>query len=73
MMQGRHRPRYSLEWERARVQRWLEIVAADPMSYRQTIPGNSGGNQAKRKAEFEDRYALLEAGVPIPDDETVDA
>ena len=60
---GRAHP---IEWERARVCRWKEIVAADPMSYRQLIPGNSGGNQTLRKAEFEERYARLEAGVPTP-------
>ena len=71
----RPRPKedYKPAWERARVRRWLEIVSEDPMSYRQLIPGNSGGNQTLRKREFEERYARLEASEPTPDDETVDA
>ena len=61
-----HKPEQSMKWERARVHRWLGIVTADPMSYRQLIPGNSGGNQTLRKREFEERYARLEAEVPTP-------
>lgn len=59
---------YPLEWERARVERWVQLIAANPMSYRLQIPGHSGGSQSKRKAEFEERYAILEAEVPTPVD-----
>jgi hypothetical protein len=59
---GKHS--YPLEWERARVQRWLEITAEDPL--------DKGGTQ-ERMREFGTRYERLEADVPTPDDETVDA
>lgn len=51
------------EWERARVRRWLEITLSDPMSPR---PGSAGGTSGKYMAEFEERYAQLEADVPTP-------
>jgi hypothetical protein len=62
---GKHKPRYSLDWERARVQRWLEIAAEDPMTTMQSTQ--------LRGQQFGERYERLEAGVPTPDDETVDA
>jgi hypothetical protein len=55
-VRGKHKPRYSLEWERARVERWLEIVRDDPMT-------NNKSTQLRGR-EFEDRYTRLEAEVP---------
>ena len=59
-IRGKHRPRYSLRWERARVARWLEIVSDDPLE-------PSGGTLARKKA-FEIRYERLEASLPTPVD-----
>lgn len=56
--QGKQVPRYSLEWTRARVARWLEIVADDPID----VPAQT----AARKREFEARCARLEADLPTP-------
>jgi len=55
----KHKP-YSLEWERARVQRWLEIVKAEPLEKRQATTA--------RTKEFESRYQRLEASLPTPVD-----
>jgi hypothetical protein len=63
MRRGQHKPRYTLEWERERVKRWMEIVMDDPMTRHRA---ERGWNQAKHKAEFEERYAQLEAEVPTP-------
>ena len=52
------------EWERARVQRWYDIVADDP------IVAEFNGTLARAEA-FAARYERLEAAVPTP--ETVDA
>jgi hypothetical protein len=54
------------EWERARVERWLEIVREDPLDI-------SLKSTQLRGREFQTRYERLEADVPTPDDETVDA
>jgi len=54
------------DWERARVHRWLEIVSDDPLDI------NLKSTQLRGR-EFDIRYARLEAEVPTPDDETVDA
>ena len=56
--QGKSKP-YSPEWERARVQRWLEIVSDDPLdiNLKSTI---------RRMQEFSRRYERLEAEVPTP-------
>jgi len=56
---------HPLEWERARIERWLEIVSEDPMT---TVHSTQ-----LRGRQFGERYAMLEADVPTPDDETVDA
>ena len=55
---GKKKP-YSLDWERARVQRWLEIVSDDPLdiNLKSTI---------RRMQEFTRRYERLEAEVPTP-------
>jgi len=55
---GKNRP-YPLAWERARVQRWLEIVSDDPLdiNLKSTI---------RRMQEFTRRYERLEAEVPTP-------
>jgi len=50
-----------IEWERARVQRWLEIVAENPLDI------NIKSTQLRGR-EFESRYEKLEAGVPTPVD-----
>jgi len=52
------KPRQTPEWERARVHRWLEIAASDPLQVT--------SNTHKRKKEFDIRYERLEAGVPTP-------
>jgi hypothetical protein len=58
---GKKKPsRYSLEWERSRVKRWLEITTEDPLDKR-------GGTQ-ERMREFGARYERLEADVPTPVD-----
>ena len=61
-MRREHRPTKPLlhdpEWERARVTRWLEIAAADP------VPEKTGS--VGRMKEFEARYKRLEAEVPTP-------
>ena len=56
--QGKKKP-YSLDWERARVQRWLQIVSDDPLdiNLKSTI---------RRMQEFTRRYERLEAEVPTP-------
>jgi len=53
------------DWERARVHRWLEIVTANPLTKQQST--------IRRSEEFEELLAMLEADLPTPDDETVDA
>ena len=58
---GKSKHNHSLEWERARVIGWLEIVADDPIDI------NLKSTQ-RRKREFEVRYERLEAGVPTPVD-----
>jgi hypothetical protein len=63
---GKHSQRHPLEWERARIQRWSEIVAENP------ITAEFNGTLA-RKAAFGERYERLEAQIPTPDDEPVDA
>ena len=56
---GKKKPsRYSLEWERSRVKRWLEIAAADPMIENKSTQ--------QRGREFDMRYERLEAEVPTP-------
>ena len=57
-IQGKHKPRYTLAWERKRVKEWLEITRDNPMS-------NPNGNTARMR-EFETRYERLEAEVPTP-------
>jgi hypothetical protein len=57
---GKHTPRYPIEWERARVERWLEIVRDDPRT-------NNKSTQLRGR-EFESRYEKLEAVVPTPVD-----
>jgi hypothetical protein len=52
---GRMHP---IEWERARVQRWLEIASEEPMTAMQSTQ--------LRGREFGERYARLEAAVPTP-------
>jgi hypothetical protein len=56
---GKHTSRHPIEWERARIQRWLEITAEDPL--------DKGGTQ-ERMREFGTRYDILEADVPTPVD-----
>ena len=55
---GKNKP-YSLDWERARVERWLQIVSDDPLdiNLKSTI---------RRMQEFTRRYERLEAEVPTP-------
>ena len=57
---GKSKHNHSLEWERARVIGWLEIVAEDPMD-------KPASTQARAK-EFEVRYERLEASLPTPVD-----
>ena len=58
-IQGKHKPRYTLEWERARVSRWLEIVRDNPLDI------NLKSTQLRGR-EFDRRYERLEAEVPTP-------
>ena len=51
---------HPIEWERARVERWAEIVRADPLDKRQ-------GTNARGR-EFAIRYERLEASLPTPVD-----
>jgi hypothetical protein len=60
--QGKHSQRRPIEWERARIERWLEITTENPL--------DKGGTQ-ERMREFGTRYERLEASVPTP--ETVNA
>jgi len=55
---GKTKP-YSLDWERVRVQRWLEIVSDEPLDI------NLKSTQL-RMHEFTRRYERLEAEVPTP-------
>ena len=55
---GKGKP-YPLEWERARVKHWLEIVSEDPLDI------NLKSTQ-RRMREFAWRYERLEAEVPTP-------
>jgi hypothetical protein len=57
---GKRKHTHSIEWERARVERWLEIVTDDPMT-------NNKSTQLRGR-EFESRYEKLEAVVPTPVD-----
>jgi hypothetical protein len=52
---------YTLEWERARVERWLEIVRDNPLDI------NLKSTQLRGR-EFQVRYDRLEAVVPTPVD-----
>jgi len=52
---------HPLEWERARVERWLEIVRDDPLDI------NLKSTQLRGR-EFQVRYDRLEAEVPTPVD-----
>lgn len=54
------KPRYTLEWEAARVQAWLAIVAHDKMIENKCTQ--------QRKKDFDKRYEKLEAAVPTPVD-----
>jgi hypothetical protein len=51
-------PKRPLRWQRARVAKWLEIAAADPLE--------PTTNTHARLAQFERRYARLEAEIPTP-------
>ena len=57
---GKSKHNHSLEWERARVIGWLEIVAEDPM--------DKPASTRARAKEFEVRYERLEASLPTPVD-----
>ena len=55
----RKRGQDDLEWERARVAKWLEIVSVDKME-----PNKS---TQQRRHDFDKRYEKLEADVPTPE------
>jgi hypothetical protein len=50
---------HPIEWERARVEQWLEIVSEDPLDI------NLKSTQLRGR-EFQVRYDRLEAVVPSP-------
>jgi hypothetical protein len=58
---GKRKHTHPIEWERARVERWLEIVSDDPLDI------NLKSTQLRGR-EFENRYEKLEAVVPTPVD-----
>ena len=63
--QGKHLSPEHIEWERARVKRWSEIITEDPFT--------EAGGFVGRYAEFDARYQKLEADVPlISDDEEME-
>jgi hypothetical protein len=60
---GKLKHNHPIEWERARVERWLEIVRDDPL----TLDINLKSTQLRGR-EFQVRYEKLEAVVPTPVD-----
>ena len=56
---GNRKFSHSVEWERLRVAKWLEIVSVDKME-----PNKS---TQQRRHDFDKRYEKLEADVPTPE------
>ena len=52
---------HTIEWQRARMERWLEIVSEDPLDINLK-------STHLRSREFESRYQKLEASLPTPVD-----
>jgi hypothetical protein len=57
---GKRKHTHPIEWERARIIQWLEIVRENPMT-------NNKSTQLRGR-EFESRYEKLEAVMPTPVD-----